>query len=98
MRKEDVTYDVISHIGRLTDDETAIYSKEINSVSWNNRPAMIEVRTWKNEEGIKVPLKGLTFTQAELIKLRDVLNTMKFGADSDRDYEPKVTKVMEGVI
>lgn len=87
MRKE-INHEIISHIGILTDDLEAEYRKEINTVSWNGRPASIEIRTWKVEaDGNNIPLKGITFTQSELITLRDILNGMHFGADSDRNYE-----------
>lgn len=86
MKKENVTFELISHIGVLSEDNTD-YVKEVNSVSWNNKPSMIEVRTWRYRDGEKVPLKGLCFTQSELIKLRDILNRMHFGNDSDRNYE-----------
>ena len=90
MQRKEFKHQIISHIGILG-DEGQKCRKEINCVSWNDQPAQLEIRLWKHEnteEGqVRKALKGLKFTQDELIKLRDILNRMHFGSDSDRNYE-----------
>lgn len=50
------------------------WSKELNLVSWNDNKAKYDIREWDpdhNKMG-----KGLTFTEDEMRKLKDILNEM----------------------
>ena len=50
------------------------WTKELNLVSWNNRKAKADIREW-DEEHQKMG-KGITFSKAELIELREILNNL----------------------
>ncbi len=50
------------------------WTKELNLVSWNDKQAKYDIREWDPEHS-KMG-KGLTFTEDELRKLRDILNEM----------------------
>lgn len=51
------------------------WTKELNKVSWNDRPAKFDLRDWHHEEG-KMG-KGATLTDEEIKNLREVLNSIE---------------------
>lgn len=53
---------------------TGAYIKELNLVSWNKRSEVYDIRGWSPDH--KECTKGTTLTKDELLKLRDVLNSM----------------------
>lgn len=59
------TYEIKAHIGTIAERELngEKYTKEVNLVSWNGRPAVIDVREW-NSDHTKMS-KGISFTDAE---------------------------------
>lgn len=61
-RNEKVTYEIVDHIG-------VAGKKEINLVSWNDKPAKIDIREWAGG----VPRKGITLTEEEAQELYEVL-------------------------
>lgn len=50
------------------------WTKELRSISWNNRDAKYDIRDWAPEDA-KMG-KGVTLSTEELKKLRDILNEM----------------------
>lgn len=69
----DFKFEIIEHYGQLGENAKG-WSKELTKVSWNEREPKYDIRDWSPEYD-KMG-KGLTFTQEELILLRDVLNKM----------------------
>jgi hypothetical protein len=67
---EPISFEVTEELAVLSVNPKGV-SKEVNMVSWNGRPAKLEVREWtpNHERGYK----GVTFTDDEAIKLRDAL-------------------------
>lgn len=63
MKEIDFRYDIVRHIATLS--ESGTYSRELNDVSFNDRPARLDVRAWRQEGESKVPLKGIQLTEAE---------------------------------
>ena len=61
-RNEKVTYEIVDHIGMAG-------KKEINLVSWNDKPAKIDIREWANS----IPRRGITLTEEEASELYEVL-------------------------
>ena len=49
--------------------------RELNLVSWNGRTDMYDLRGWDPEH--KTCSKGITMNRDELLKLRDILNTVE---------------------
>ena len=66
----DIKYEIIEKIAILS--EKGAWTKELNKVSWNDRPAKYDLRDWNHEEG-KMG-KGVTLSDEEVIKLRQALN------------------------
>lgn len=50
------------------------WTKELNKVSWNDRPAKYDLRDWNHEEG-KMG-KGVTLTDVEIRNLKEVLDAI----------------------
>lgn len=68
----DLKYEIIERIAILS--EKSGWTKELNKVSWNDRPAKYDLRDW-NHEKEKIG-KGSTLTDEELHNLREVLDAL----------------------
>ncbi len=67
----EIKFEIIEKIGVLS-ESTSGWSKQLNRVSWNDRPAKYDLRDWSPDD--QMPGKGLTLTLEELKNLRDLLN------------------------
>jgi len=65
-------YEIVKRIAVLS--ENGKWTKELNKVSWNDRPPKYDLRDWNHEDG-KVG-KGVTLTEIELINLKKVLSAI----------------------
>lgn len=70
-RRAPLRCEVIEHVGTLS--VNGAFSKELNFVSWENNPATYDIRNWREYDGMKMPMKGLTVTEDELRELYAVL-------------------------
>lgn len=48
--------------------------KEVNMVSWNDREPKLDIREWDPDH--EKMAKGLTFSNDEIIKLKEILNNL----------------------
>lgn len=71
----DLKFDIVEHIGVLATSAKG-WTKELNSVSWNDREPKYDIREWSPEHDKMT--KGLTLTREELKGLKRVLNEMEF--------------------
>ncbi|HEX2953980.1 MAG TPA: PC4/YdbC family ssDNA-binding protein [Bacillota bacterium] len=69
----DLTFDITENLGVLSENFKG-WTKEINLVSWNNRNPKFDIREW-DELHVKMG-KGVTLSKEEMIKLKEVLNSM----------------------
>jgi len=67
-------YDITERIAVLSENSKG-WTKELNKVSWNERPPKYDLRDWHHEEG-KMG-KGATLTEEEIKNLREVLNAIE---------------------
>ena len=51
------------------------FIRELNLVSWNGRAELYDLRGWDAEH--KTCSKGITLNRDELLKLKEILNTME---------------------
>lgn len=51
------------------------WTLELNLVSWNDRPAKFDIRSWSPDH--QKMSKGITLTAQELQTLKDVLNSIE---------------------
>lgn len=63
-------YEITERIATLS--ERGIWTKELNKVSWNGRPAKYDIREWNHEEG-KMG-KGVTLSDEEAKILKEAIN------------------------
>ena len=68
----ELKYEIIDKIAILSGKGT--WTKELNKVSWNDRPAKFDLRDWNHDEG-KMG-KGVTLTDEEIQNLKQVLNAL----------------------
>lgn len=68
----DLKYEITERIAILS--EKGSWTKELNKVSWNDRPAKFDLRDWNHDEG-KMG-KGATLTDEEIQNLKQVLNAI----------------------
>ena len=66
----EIKYDLVERLGVLSTDAKG-WTKEINLVSWNERPAKYDMRSW-NPDHTRMS-KGITFTEEEAQVLLTIL-------------------------
>ena len=71
---DEIKYDVKQTFGTLSESKGG-WKTELKLVSWSDRPAKYDIRSWA-PDGVKMG-KGITLTAEDLAKLRDILNEMK---------------------
>ena len=59
--------------GTLSENKDG-WRKELTYISWNNRAAKFDLRSW--DPDYQAMTKGITLTKEELMKLKDILNDM----------------------
>jgi hypothetical protein len=69
----DIKYEIKETHGCLS-ESTKGWTKELRSISWNNREPKYDIREWSPNDG-KMG-KGVTLSKEELKSLRDILNKM----------------------
>lgn len=68
-----ISYEIEESVGVISETKSG-WTKELKKISWNNREAKYDLRDWA-PDGEKMG-KGITLSDEELIKLRDLLNGM----------------------
>ncbi len=71
-------FEIIKHYGIISEKESG-WKKELNLVSYNDKPAKFDIREW--DEDHERMAKGITFTKDEILKLRDLLNSIDFNKE-----------------
>ena len=66
-------FDIVKNFGTVSDSNNG-WVKEVNLVSWNDRPAKFDIREWAPDHSRMA--KGLTFTAEELGELRRILDNL----------------------
>lgn len=69
----EIKFEIKDIIGALS-ESTKGWKKELNLVSWNDNSPKYDIREWDPEHN-KMG-KGITLTNEEAIKLRDLLNSL----------------------
>ncbi|TGA97146.1 hypothetical protein E4665_13045 [Sporolactobacillus shoreae] len=70
--KTEIRFSVIQHFGVIA-QEPGGWTKELNLVSWNDRDAKYDIRSWAPDK--KKMRRGITLTGVECAMLRTLLNT-----------------------
>lgn len=69
-----IKYEIKETIGSLSESSKG-WKKELNLISWNDKEPKFDIRDWSPEH--EKMGKGVTLTNDELKKLRDILNDME---------------------
>jgi len=67
----DFKFEIKKNLGVLSENSKG-WKRELNIISWNNKPAKIDIREW--DETHEKMGKGITFSKEEFKGLRDILN------------------------
>lgn len=70
----DIKYEIVQKIGVLSTTSKG-WAKELNLVSWNDRPPKYDIREWAPDG--ETMGKGVTLTKEELLALRELLNKIE---------------------
>lgn len=70
----DIKYEIKEEIGVIAESAKG-WTKELNLISWNGKDAKYDLRDWSpaNEK----MGKGVTLSKNELIKLKELLNSIE---------------------
>jgi len=69
-----IKFEIIKNIGVLSESSKG-WKKELNLVSWNDREPKYDLRDWDPEH--EKMGKGVTLTEDELKKLKELLGEME---------------------
>ena len=72
--KEEVTFRIIEHIGVLR-TSAAGWSRELNYISWCDRPARFDIREWTPDHSKSS--RGITLTDYEMNKICEWMSKRK---------------------
>jgi len=81
MAKSEVKYEVKKNIGKLGEES----DKELRIVSWNDREAKLDIRSWYMKDGEERCGKGIGLTVDEAKALVELLNKYLEESDEDED-------------
>lgn len=70
MENKEIKFSIVHHIGVLAEG-TKGWKKEVNMVTWNDRPPKLDIREW-DEQHAKMG-KGITLSSEETFILRGFL-------------------------
>ena len=72
---DDFTFKITESFGVLSESKAG-WKTELNMVSWGDRPAKYDIRSWSPDH--QKMGKGSTFTEDELKALKELLNKLEF--------------------
>jgi hypothetical protein len=68
-----IDFEIMEHIGTLSESKSG-WKRELNIVSWNGREPKFDLRDWAPD--YEKMGKGLTLSNEEVDKLKEILNTL----------------------
>jgi hypothetical protein len=69
----DIKYEITEHLGVLSENAKG-WRKELNLISWNDRPAKYDIREWSPER--EKMGKGVTLSLEEVDALKQLLTDL----------------------
>lgn len=80
-KSSEIKYEVKKNIGKLGEES----DKELRIVSWNDREAKLDIRSWYMKDGEERCGKGIGLTVDEAKALVELLNKYLEESDEDED-------------
>lgn len=71
MADREINFEIVEHIGDLSEPSAKGWKKELNRVSWNGAAPKYDIREWAPEHDRMG--KGVTLTEEEAQKLKGLL-------------------------
>lgn len=71
---DNIKFNIEQHIATLSGNEGEV-TKQLNIVSWNEKPPVIDVRAWSSNG--KKPYKGISLSIDEAKALKTALNSLE---------------------
>lgn len=78
------------HLGKLRESEKG-WSREVNIISWEGAQSRLDIRDWSKSKDRSS--KGITFTRAEVERLREMLAILDMSVIEDSGAPMKVQEV-----
>ena len=72
----DFKYEVTGECGVISDNGKGTVMK-LRLVSWNDRPAKYDIRSWYEKDGEEKMNKGVTLTKEELLALGNLIDEIR---------------------
>jgi hypothetical protein len=69
---DNITYEIVMQLGIISQSSSG-WAKELNLISWNDRPPKYDIRDWSADHSQMG--RGVTLSREELLALRDLLNS-----------------------
>lgn len=70
----EVTFEIKEHFGVINPNNNGGWSKEVNFVSWNDKPPKFDIRDWDaNHERMS---RGITLCEEDAKKLYEILDSV----------------------
>ena len=76
----ELKFEITEHLGVLSENAKG-WTKELNKVSWNERPAKYDLREWSPDHTRMG--KGITLTDEDVEMLKKILNGEEIEDDID---------------
>ncbi|MGN1134117.1 MAG: YdbC family protein [Oscillospiraceae bacterium] len=76
----ELKFEITENLGVLSENAKG-WTKELNKVSWNDREPKYDLREW-NPDHTRMG-KGVTLTEEEVNRLKDILNGVEIEDDID---------------
>lgn len=70
-----ITFTIEEELGDLSLASNG-WKKQLTYTSWNGRNPKFDLRSWSDDHNAMT--KGLTLTKEEMVKLKEILNTIDF--------------------
>lgn len=71
---EEFKFEIVKNVGTVSEGKGG-WNLELNLVSWGDRPAKYDLRTWSPDH--QKMGKGTTLTSKDLINLKNLLNSIE---------------------
>ena len=70
----DFKYEIVQELGVISTNASG-WTRELNLISWNDRPAKFDIRDWSPEH--EKMGKGLTLSDDDIMSLKEILKDLE---------------------
>ena len=70
----DYKYEIVQELGVISTNASG-WTRELNLISWNDRPAKFDIRDWSPDH--EKMGKGLTLSDEDIMSLKEILKDLE---------------------